>query len=197
MDLLGSPSSHSKAAMVFMILLQTGCRNPEFKKELFELSRELNVNWDDVAKFHALLDGDLESDGHLPCSTRDCVGDIHPVAELHWPGNHGNAEAVQEVAAGLREIADHFDYSAVNRSTQNLLRELLASPFHLWQEHLTREVQWVLGHGVGVGLEQLPQERVLAALTLTLLKGVCEQVPCLLRHLFMAALQYINSVMDR
>ena len=49
----------------------------------------------------------------------------------------------------------------------------------------------------GVGLEHLPQERVFVALTLTLVRGVCEQAPRLLRNLFHTALQYISPTRAR
>lgn len=38
----------------------------------------------------------------------------------------------------------------------------------------------------------LAQERVMLALTLTLVKGVCELVPSVTRNLFNAMLQYFN-----
>lgn len=44
----------------------------------------------------------------------------------------------------------------------------------------------------GVGLRDLAQEKVVVALTLTLVKGVCEKAPQLLRNLFNVALQYVS-----
>lgn len=45
----------------------------------------------------------------------------------------------------------------------------------------------------GLSLSDLPQERVILALSLTLVKGVCKQAPHLLRNLFNTAVQYISS----
>lgn len=59
-----------------------------------------------------------------------------------------------------------------------------------WKDHLTWEVERAMRRGVG--LEHLPQERVAAALALTLVRGVCEQTPRLLRDLFSAVLQYFT-----
>lgn len=67
------------------------------------------------------------------------------------------------------------------------------SALQLWKDHLRQEVEKLLRQGVI--LEQLPQERVIVALTLTLVKGVCEQAPRLLRNIFYTALHYISSVM--
>lgn len=63
--------------------------------------------------------------------------------------------------------------------------------FQQWRHHLNWEVERVMR--AVVGLEYLPQERVIVALTLTLVKGVCQQAPQLLRNLFYTALQYITS----
>lgn len=42
-----------------------------------------------------------------------------------------------------------------------------------------------------VTLKDVAQEHITVALTLTLVKGVCEQTPQLLRNLFTATLHYI------
>uniref|UniRef100_A0A8C6SHV4 BH3-interacting domain death agonist n=1 Tax=Neogobius melanostomus TaxID=47308 RepID=A0A8C6SHV4_9GOBI len=52
-------------------------------------------------------------------------------------------------------------------------------------------IQNILAHGVG--LHNLQQERVIAALTFTLVKEVCLQTPTLLRSLFHTALQYLTQ----
>ena len=67
--------------------------------------------------------------------------------------------------------------------------------FQQWKTHLTLEVQQIMRQGTF--LEHLPQERVIMALTLTLVKGVCEQAPQLLRSLFNAALQFISPARTR
>uniref|UniRef100_A0A3Q3KU67 BH3-interacting domain death agonist n=1 Tax=Mastacembelus armatus TaxID=205130 RepID=A0A3Q3KU67_9TELE len=68
---------------------------------------------------------------------------------------------------------------------------LSISSFKQWMNLLTGQVEWVMRQGVG--LDHLPQERVIVALTLTLVKGVCEYFPQLLRNLFYTALQFIRS----
>lgn len=54
-----------------------------------------------------------------------------------------------------------------------------------WGRHLTQAVEHV--HGAlrqGSSLGDLPQERVVLALSLSLIKGVCERTPRFLRDLF-------------
>ena len=62
-----------------------------------------------------------------------------------------------------------------------------------WRNYLTLEVEWVVKRGLQLHLQQLPQERVIMALTLTLVQGVCSQTPRLLRNLFNTAVQYISG----
>lgn len=59
-----------------------------------------------------------------------------------------------------------------------------------WQGYLSSEVDRALSQGV-IPIE-LAQEKVMLALTLTLVKGVCELVPSLTRSLFDTMLQYIG-----
>lgn len=66
-----------------------------------------------------------------------------------------------------------------------------------WKHHLALEVEWVKKQGLGPVLDYLPQEKVIMALTLTLVKGVCERAPLLLRNLFSAAVQFINPTVAR
>lgn len=70
------------------------------------------------------------------------------------------------------------------------LSPLFVSVFQEWEDHLSLEVDRVMRQGVS--LKDLAQEQVMVALTLTLVKGVCEQAPRLLRNLFNTALQYIS-----
>ena len=63
------------------------------------------------------------------------------------------------------------------------------SAFQQWKYHLAYEVDKAMKHGVG--FENLPQERVMVALTLTMVEGVCKQAPQLLRGLFDTALCFI------
>lgn len=59
-----------------------------------------------------------------------------------------------------------------------------------WKDYLSSEVDRALSQGV-IPIE-LAQEKVMLALTLTLVKGVCELVPSLTRSLFDTMLQYIS-----
>ena len=59
----------------------------------------------------------------------------------------------------------------------------------VWKNHLTLEVEWVVKNSQGL---DLPQERLMMALALTLVKGVCERTPTLLRRLFATTLEYLH-----
>ncbi|KAA8590455.1 hypothetical protein FQN60_014389, partial [Etheostoma spectabile] len=176
MDNLGNlTSGQNAAALVMLAFLQADCRTSEYGKELLSLGKDLNltrdINFNGPEK-DSLEDGDIETDGHLPVSITAALDDIQPSVELQWPRNRAEAADLQQIAYGLREIADQLEHNQ-------------------WKDYLTREVRRVMSQGVG--LEHLPQERVMMALTLTLVKSVCEQAPWLLRNLFHTALQYINA----
>lgn len=66
-------------------------------------------------------------------------------------------------------------------------------PLQFWKNHMAVEVDWVLSQGLYSLLDHLPKERVIMALALTLVKGVCEKAPGLLRGLFSTALEYFGS----
>ncbi|XP_034734950.1 BH3 interacting domain death agonist [Etheostoma cragini] len=199
MDNLGNVTSgQNTAALVMFAFLQTDCRTSEYGKELLSLGKDLNltrdVNFNGPEK-DALEDGDIETDGHLPVCITAALDDIQPSLELRWPRNRAEAADLQQIAYGLREIADQLEHNVVAQATQNLSRNLNNYPPEQWKDYLTREVRRVMSQGVG--LEHLPQERVMMALTLTLVKRVCEQAPWLLRNLFHTALQYINAARAR
>ncbi|XP_032378920.1 BH3 interacting domain death agonist [Etheostoma spectabile] len=199
MDNLGNlTSGQNAAALVMLAFLQADCRTSEYGKELLSLGKDLNltrdINFNGPEK-DSLEDGDIETDGHLPVSITAALDDIQPSVELQWPRNRAEAADLQQIAYGLREIADQLEHNVVAQATQNLSRNLNNSPPEQWKDYLTREVRRVMSQGVG--LEHLPQERVMMALTLTLVKSVCEQAPWLLRNLFHTALQYINAARAR
>ncbi|XP_019959193.2 BH3 interacting domain death agonist isoform X2 [Paralichthys olivaceus] len=193
MDVTGG----SSVALVILAFLQADCRDSEFRKELhslgneFKLTRDINCN---APSIDQLEDGDLETDGHLPGGVSVSLQDIQPSVELQWPRNDEAVANIQQVAEGLREIAAQLEESVLAQATSNLRRNISDSPSE-WKNHLTLEVDRIMRHGIG--LEHLPQERVFMALTLTLVKGVCEQAPQLLRSLFYAALQYITPARAR
>lgn len=198
MDELGNLTNGQNAALVILAFLQADCRTSEYGKELLSLGKELNLTRDinfNGPRRDALDDGDLETDGHLSSCITASLDDIQPSVELQWPRNRAEAADLQQIAEGLREIADQLEHNIVAQATQNLSRNISTSPSEQWKDHLRWEVERVIRQGVG--LEHLPQERVFVALTLTLVKGVCEQVPRLLRNLFNSALQYLNPARAR
>uniref|UniRef100_A0A3Q0RZM5 BH3-interacting domain death agonist n=1 Tax=Amphilophus citrinellus TaxID=61819 RepID=A0A3Q0RZM5_AMPCI len=125
-------------------------------------------------------------------------GSIYYNEELHYLGEclkftadiNSNGHKTSALDNGDLETDGHLP-SNITVSMQDILpiadlniqRKLMfVSPFQQWKAHLTSEVERVLRHGVG--LEHLPQEKVIIALALTLVKRVCMQAPELLRDLF-------------
>uniref|UniRef100_A0A665UIL3 BH3-interacting domain death agonist n=1 Tax=Echeneis naucrates TaxID=173247 RepID=A0A665UIL3_ECHNA len=182
-------SAGPDTAMVILAFLQTDCRDPELRKELVSLRSEFNLGRDVNSNGPTTEadDGDLETDGH-PFSPAMMFGD-----EQHymWPylpvGNH---EAAQQIAAELIGIAEQFERSVLARATANLSRKISDSQCDQWNRCLSQELEWVMTH---ITIPQnLPQEQVILALTLTLLKGVCQKAPKFLKNLFNTALNYID-----
>ncbi|KAM9351830.1 BH3 interacting domain death agonist [Symphorus nematophorus] len=200
MDNLGNVTSGQDAALVILAFLQADCNviNPEYRKELSILGQEIiharDINCNGLKK-DPLDDGDLETDGHLPSCVSPSLHGIQPSVDLQRPGNHADVAALQRVAEELRDIAARLEHSVVAHATQNLSRNISNSPSEEWKAHLSWEVDRVMRQGMN--LNDIPQERVIVALTLTLVKGVCERAPRLLRNLFDMALQYISPVKAR
>lgn len=194
MDDLGNLKSGQNAALVILAFLQADCGDSEYSEELYFLAQEINVNRDincNGLGEDPSEDGYLESDGgHLCGCITDAVRDIQPSVGL--PGNHADAEVFVQIAEGLREIAAQLEHNVVAQATQNLSRNINASHSpQEWGKYLSSEVERVMRQGLS--LSDLPQERVILALSLTLVKGVYKQAPHLLRNLFNTALQYISS----
>lgn len=182
----GSGLSRAQHAVVFWAFLQADCKEcPDFCKEVQSLSKDFNHN---EASIYAWgcgdpeADGDLETDGHISSSLAIALEGFGPSADVPEP-------AIQQVAAEIREIAAQLQHNIVTRASQNLARNITGSAPKHWKEYLHQEVQNILANGMG--LENLHQERVIAALTFTLVKEVCLQTPRLLRGLFDTALQYL------
>ncbi|XP_033181898.1 BH3 interacting domain death agonist [Anabas testudineus] len=188
MDDFRNLSSEQNAALVIFTFLQADCINTEYCKELISLGKEYDPNCNGP-RIDTLDDGDLETDGHLPTSLTIALDGVLPSVQLHR--NPEEEAALQRVAEELREIAAQLEENVVAQATQNLRRNILITPCNHWRYYLNREVERVMSWVVG--LEHLPYERVIVALTLTLVKGVCEQTPQLLKNLFYTALQYITS----
>ncbi|XP_062246387.1 uncharacterized protein LOC133955530 isoform X2 [Platichthys flesus] len=205
MDNLGMDvTGESRAALVILAFLQADCQGAELQKELhslsneFHLTRYINCNGPRIdtaevgsleaelsllnTSFQETYSDDYES---LP----EDLHDIQPVAELQGQWNQDAAANIQQVAEEIREIAAQLQESVMAQATNNLMRNRSDSQSE-WKTHLKLEVERILRNGTG--LEHLPHERLVMALTLTLVKGVCEQAPQLLRSLFNAALQFIR-----
>lgn len=179
------------AALVFAFL-QADCTDFDYRKELLSLAEELNLFQgirNNGPRPDFMEDGFLETDGHLPCGITGSLGDILPSVD-QWPRDRMEAAAFLQVAEGLRDIAAQLEQDVVARGIRNLNSHISVSPSEQWNHHLVREVERAMRQGVG--LDHLPQERVLMALTLTLVRGVCVQAPRLLRSLFSAALHLIS-----
>uniref|UniRef100_A0A3B4ZSR6 BH3-interacting domain death agonist n=1 Tax=Stegastes partitus TaxID=144197 RepID=A0A3B4ZSR6_9TELE len=166
------------ASLVMLAFLQADCRDSDYSKEL----NSLGTHWPDSQE-----DEGLECDGHLPCSSSSITELLHGIQ----PVDREEAAALRGIAEDLREVAAQLEHNVVARATQNLSRNIQVCPSEQWTYFLANEVERVMRQGVGLGLEHLPQERVIVALTLTLVRGVCEQAPRMLIGLFNSALQYI------
>ncbi|XP_036962697.1 BH3 interacting domain death agonist isoform X2 [Acanthopagrus latus] len=182
MDDLGNLRIDQNAALVIFTFLQADCGDSEYGEELRSLGQEINPNRDINCRGFG---EDSSEDGYLE-------SDIQPSVGL--PGNH--AEVLVQIAQELREIAAQLEHSVVAQATQNLSRNINAShSTQEWGNYLSTEVERVLRQGLS--LNDLPQEHVILALSLTLVKGVCKQAPHLLKNLFNTALQYIRLLSSR
>lgn len=193
MEDFGSVNGGQNAALIILTFLQADCRDPEYVKELRSLRQEVDRNRDINANNpwgDAVEDGSLQTDGHLSLFLRGQMADIEPSVELQRAGQQDN-EAIQRVAGELREIAAQLEHDVVARATQNLSRKMLDSPVKQWKDLLSQEVERVMHQGVG--LEDLPQERVIMVLTLTLVKELCVRAPRLMRSLYSIALQHFGG----
>lgn len=192
---IGNVTSGPDAALVMLAFLQADVKvtNSEYRRELSTLGQELHFIRDiNCNGLRTSQDrGELETDGHQASCFSAPLRDIQPVADLYWPGNGADVAAVQRVAQELRDIAAHLEHSVVARATQSLSNNISNSPSDTWKAHLSQEVDRVMRQGVN--LNDIPQERVMVALTFTLVRGVCETTPRVLRKLFDMALQYIRA----
>ncbi|XP_023181112.1 uncharacterized protein LOC111605875 [Xiphophorus maculatus] len=187
---LGFLADQQSAALVVFFFLQPDSKDLNYNKELCSkgneliASREINGNGNNVeAEEH----GELQTDGHLPGNITGYLEDILPLVELPGPGGQQEVINMQAVAQDLREIAAQLELQVVVRAAQNLASNVSESPSELGN-HLVNEVERLLREA---SLKDLPQEQVVLALTLTLVKGVCIQAPWLLKSLFDMAVRFI------
>uniref|UniRef100_A0A1A8R905 BH3-interacting domain death agonist n=2 Tax=Nothobranchius pienaari TaxID=704102 RepID=A0A1A8R905_9TELE len=194
MDLSGSLANSEAAARVIVAFLHADCIDQLYRNELISLCNELAAEWAINRHEHKINTpdyGELEADGHLPGSIQLSIDDVQPQVypQPLAAGHAGEVIDFQAVAEGLREIAAQFDHNVVTQATQNLSRKISRSPSEHWKDHLADEVDQLMKRGVV--LEHLHRERVIMALTLTLVKGICVQTPQLLRVLFTTVLQFV------
>ncbi|KAM3609280.1 uncharacterized protein V6R79_012341 [Siganus canaliculatus] len=194
MDAVDDLTRGQNIALVIFAFLQADCKNSEYKQELCSLGQEIqrtpDINCNGLRQDDD--SGNLETDGHQP-QWITAFDDIQPSVEFQRPENDAGLAAIRQVAEELREIAANLEHNVVAQATHNLRRNIEQAPNGYWN-HLSRQVDEVMQ---GVSLKDLPQERVIVAVTLTLVKGVCEQAPRLLKCLFSAALQYISGTGSR
>ncbi|KAG7214932.1 hypothetical protein INR49_005207 [Caranx melampygus] len=196
-DLLNMSGGQNTALVIFAFL-QADSSNADYNKELhslgsgINLTRDINCNGSRIDTIPD--DGDLETDGHPMSSPLRSFSDLRPSADLQWLiGNHEAAAASHQVAEELRAIGDQLERGAVARATRNLNANLLRSNCEQWHMHLSREVEWVMSN---IGLPQhLHHEQVIIAITLTLVKGVCQQTPRFLKNLFSATLRLAHHML--
>ncbi|XP_046889595.1 BH3 interacting domain death agonist [Hypomesus transpacificus] len=180
--------------VILTFLQQQGFDNEECQRELDSLSRDLKITPDincNSPGNGSHDDGELQTDGHFSSSIRGLVDDIQPQAYLNRHGDE--VQGVRNVAADLILIAHQLEQRVVAKATENLTKKLQTSSVWFWKNHMAVEVDWVLSQGLYSLLDHLPKERVIMALALTLVKGVCEKAPGLLRGLFSTALEYFGS----
>ncbi|XP_068507255.1 BH3 interacting domain death agonist [Syngnathus scovelli] len=185
MDDLTKLASEQNAALVVLSFLQADCIDVQYNKAVCSLGSELRKTWSSCEED----DGVIESDGYLPISNADLIAGMEPGVEHYWPGGEGEVRNLQEIAARLREIAAQFHQNVVDEAAQNLRRNILSSPSEQWLDLLKSEVQRAM---MMAGLDQMPQERAILALGLTLMKQVCVLSPQLLQDLFNTALRYVS-----
>uniref|UniRef100_A0A8C6KVT2 BH3-interacting domain death agonist n=1 Tax=Nothobranchius furzeri TaxID=105023 RepID=A0A8C6KVT2_NOTFU len=164
MDISGSLASSEDAARVIVAFLQADCIDQLYRNELISLCNELAVEWAINRHEHQVNTpdhGELEADGHLPGRITLSIDDIQP----------------------------QVDPQPLGKSPYALTNAAVVSASQHWKDHLADEVDQLMKRGVV--LEHLHQERVIMALTLTLVKGICVQTPQLLRMLFTTVHQLV------
>ncbi|XP_056908577.1 BH3 interacting domain death agonist isoform X2 [Takifugu flavidus] len=168
-----------ETALVILSFLQADYKSANYRDELASLEQEVTQGIDlNGCTGASLDDGCLETDGLRSTGIT-----------FRLRGVEFQRLAAQQVAEELKDIADQLEHRLLAEATQNLRRNLLISTSDKWQDHLSREVSRVMMQSVT--LKECAQEHITLALTLALVKGVCEQTPQLLRNLFTTTLHYI------
>lgn len=171
-------SSFNTSVVFLKFLQQSPCLKQELRLELQKIEQEPNTELE--------YDGDLETDGHsisinLPRDIEPAI----PAAVL--------AEeylTVRMVAAELVEIADRFNDNRFSQAADDLAARMRnsTSSSQCWQSYLSEVVTRLL--------QDIPgehSERMVMALTFSLLKAVCERAPSLLCSLLNTLVHYTFS----
>ncbi|XP_048112893.1 BH3 interacting domain death agonist isoform X1 [Alosa alosa] len=200
MDATGDANSLLGTSLVFLTFLQQkGCQNDDLERELSDLKRDLkhgqDINCNGIGlvctdgslsgELHSGDDGELQTDGHSPTvHLQMFVLDQHPHVQAPPPVPVPD-QALRDIAQELIQIADQLENDVMAHATNRLLRSLQNSEKENWSKHLKQAVEQVhVSLRSGTSLGDLPQERVTLALSLSLIKAVCEHTPRFLRDLF-------------
>ncbi|XP_062860696.1 BH3 interacting domain death agonist [Trichomycterus rosablanca] len=169
----------SQTSLVFLTFLQQSpCVNNELQREVDYLNHKI--------KLHGLgLDSDIETDGLLETDghsiNRSLLLDFAPQAEYALP----EAQAVSEVAAELVRIADDFNDSIVSQAAERLNKKLRNASKLSWLDYLSEGVDSVLTEVQGGH-----NDRIVMAVTFSLVKAVCERTPRYLCDLCNVLMRY-------
>ncbi|MCI4379227.1 hypothetical protein PGIGA_G00225560 [Pangasianodon gigas] len=188
--------SFSQTPLLFLTFLQQRpCLNSELQRELENLHCEVKLSAalsglnDHIAypQYHGFdsdieCDGELQTDGHS--FHRGLLHDV-PQVDLVLPVPVEEANAVREVAAELIRMADEFNHSIVSQAAEHLTKKLCNSSPQFWWTCLSQGVDSILKDMPGVH-----NERMVMALTFSLVKAVCERAPRLLRELWNTMMEY-------
>ncbi|KAM9480843.1 BH3 interacting domain death agonist isoform 2-T2 [Clarias gariepinus] len=189
----------SQTPLLFMAFLQQGpCLNSELQRELENLQYELKhcapqsglTNHIVYTQDHDVdsdieCDGELQTDGH---SFHRVLLHDDPQVDLVLPVPVEEVHAVREVAAELIRMADEFNQTLVAQAAERLTKNLTNSSQKCWWS--------CLSCGVDCLLKDMPavqNERMVMALTFSLVRAVCGHAPRLLRDLCNTMRQYSMS----
>ncbi|XP_072551282.1 BH3 interacting domain death agonist [Salminus brasiliensis] len=204
-DVNENTGTFSQASLLLLSFLhQTPSQNPEFERELNQLTCDVNLGADPCVyscgidcSDHSVVDtdiecdGELETDGHAPSNPRNLLQDVLPQVHFDLPVNAG---VIRQVAAELIIIADDLNQAIMSQAAESLAKDLTrTSSLQKWQDLLGQSVAELL-------LNYMPgahNEQVAMALTFSLVKAVCEHAPPLLRGLYSLLMQYISPVRNR
>ncbi|XP_060734597.1 BH3 interacting domain death agonist [Tachysurus vachellii] len=189
--------SSTKTPLLFLTFLQQSPDlSSELQRELEDLQCDVNLrrnpaqrglndhivySQDHVFDCDIECDGELQTDGHPfhRCLLNDVPQDDLVLAvpdEDH---------VVMELAAELIRMADEFNRMMVSEAAERLTKKLNKSSPEGWWSFLDQGVKGLLRQVPGSDTD-----RVVMALTFSLMKAVCEHTPSLLRDLYNTITQY-------